>query len=257
MTRGLSNHNVRLYVLYNNILCNISDPFYHLVARIRGSVNRLNSIRLLILRVNPSGDNPAMTKERDLLGWIIGGLSVAGVAVAITAVSIRNRAAPIVQPPRVIAAAAAPAPAPAVVAPTADPKAPPAAAAQLADQATAKADVQPGQIWECMTNGVKTFSNNPCGEKSALLEITPINTMNPTPQVRYAGGYPAPPRYASAYNEPNAAYAQDENADDEGSETGGNSYTLVQGVGFVPRRRQGHPHRPPNHPSSGPMPRKF
>src|SRR6202035_4181246 len=72
-----------------------------------------------------------------------------------------------------------PAPAPVVTAAAAEPAEPAVAPASVVDAATAPppaAQVQPaadpavqdGQIWECVTNGVKTFSNNPCGEKSTL-----------------------------------------------------------------------------------------
>ena len=66
----------------------------------------------------------------------------------------------------------------------------PAAAAQAAPSS---------QIWECTTNGIKTFSNNPCGEKSSLLDVGPINTMNPTRVLPAARTYPPDSHFAPNY----------------------------------------------------------
>jgi len=127
-------------------------------------------------------------------------------------------------------------------------------------QAAPESPAQSGQIWECTTKGVKTFSNNPCGDKSTLREVGPINTMNPTPVVHYARAYAPEPRYAPAYSDSDGAADQGSYSDPVSAESGGNSYAIVQGVGFVARRRpEHHPHhRPmPNHHNSGPMPRKY
>jgi hypothetical protein len=121
-------------------------------------------------------------------------------------------------------------------------------------QAAAQPDAQGGQIWVCTTKGVKTFSNNPCGEKSTLLDVGPINTMNATPVNRYPRGYEQQPRYAPAYND-QATEAEDY-SDQYGSDAGA-PYTIVQGVAFVPRRHLEHPHRPAYH-QHNPMPvRRF
>ena len=116
-----------------------------------------------------------------------------------------------------------------------------------------------GQIWECTTKGVKTFSSNPCGDKSTPVEIGPINTMNPTPVVHYARSYAPEPRYAPSYADPNSYADQEPYSEQAGVESSG-SYTIIQGGGFIPRRRpEHHPHhRPmPNHHNSGPAPRKY
>jgi hypothetical protein len=108
--------------------------------------------------------------------------------------------------------------------------------------------VQPGQIWACTTKGVKTYSNNPCGEHASLLEVGPINTMRPTTPVRYANAYPAQPQYLPPYSDPRSqAYADDE-SDQDSYDNGANVYTIVQGVAVLPRRRPGHHRRePPYH----------
>jgi hypothetical protein len=214
-----------------------------------------------------------MNKQRDLLPWILGALSVATVAVVVAVASSGKTIAPGLHP--AVAAVApltstpdltsTPAPAPvasmAVVPATAglplaasgpDPEATPLPAAQAA----AEPAPQTAQIWQCMTNGVKTFSNNPCGEKSTLLEVRAINTMNPTPVVRYAHAYAPEARYSPAYADQNSYSDQDVYSEQGGTETAGNSYAIVQGLAFLPRKRPEHPHRPPMHHNPGPPPRR-
>lgn len=130
-----------------------------------------------------------MVKYSDLAPWIMGAMVTAAIAVAITAGSI-NRTAPKALPApspaigKILPAAAAlPGPAKRLAAEPSAAAAPPA----TPDAQTPQSLTQPmaaGQIWECMTNGQKTFSNNPCGEKSSLRELGPINTMDPTPPFR-------------------------------------------------------------------------
>ena len=213
-----------------------------------------------------------MKKERDLLPWILGGLSLATVAAAMTVVVVGNPLTPRGTSPsadtaQVTAEPASPPlspasvalPATAVLPQTGAPSAESASLAGIpaslpADQTSAATEppVESGQIWECTTNGVKTFSNNPCGENSTLLQVRSINTMNPAPEVHYAR---AEPRYAPQYADPNAngdpnAYGQDD-SDQGNGDYAGNSYGVVQGYAFLPRRRAEHPHRPESHHNSG------
>jgi hypothetical protein len=194
-----------------------------------------------------------MNKERDLLPWILGGLSAATIAVAFAAVST-HREVPVPTPP--VAAQAVP---PASVSPPAlpppptvqvgsavDPESAPASA-PLQARSAAQPEAQPGQIWVCTTKGVKTFSNNPCGEKATLLDVSPINTMSATPVLHYARAYGSEPRYAPGYADQGGPADDAQYSDDYGTESGGNSYTLVQGAGLVARRRSEHSHRPPPH----------
>jgi hypothetical protein len=210
-----------------------------------------------------------MYNRRYLLPWILGGLSAATVAVVIT-VAFAGKTAPgrpagaataqvtpapdsvSLPAPDPASAAAAAVPAVAEVPALAETAPPPAAQAQ----ATAEPALQTGQIWECMTNGVKTFSNNPCGEKSTLLEVRAINTMNPTPVVRYARANGAEPRYSPGYAEQNNYSDQEVNGEQGPAETGVNSYAIVQGFAFLPRKRPEHPHRPPPHHNTGPPSRR-
>ena len=217
-------------------------------------------------------DNRRMNKQRDLLPWILGGLSTAAVALAITAISSQGAATPAARP---IAAAAIAAPAESAPPQSAPAQSAPASAAVPAPAAlpvaavtdaraespanpAAQPEVRPGQIWTCTTRGVKTFSNNPCGENSSLLEVRPINTMNPTTPLHYARNYPSQRQYMPPYSDPGAqSYAQDD-SDQEGYEDGANSYTVVQGVAVLPRRRtEHHPHRPAYRHGPASAPRKF
>jgi len=208
-----------------------------------------------------------MSGKHNLRPWILGGLSIAAVALAITAVSNQRAGTPVSQPIPIVAATVSPPPAPALAlaAPHAaevagavpepgSTDAPPDATTEGATQP----EVQAGQIWACTTHGVKTYSNNPCGEKSSLLEVGPINTMNPTEPVHYARAYTAHAQYAPPYSDASAqSYAEDD-SEQEGYESGGNSYTIVQGVAVFPRRRPEHrPHQPSYHHNPAPAPRKF
>jgi len=221
-----------------------------------------------------------MNKERGLLPWIIGGLTMAGVAAAIMVSSGRPVAPSL---PQITAPVSLPLPTPAAEAPPATPVASTVEAAAMPDasaplpaqaQTTAEPAVQSGQIWECTTNGQKTFSNNPCGEKSTLLAMRAINTMNAAPEVRDARAYGRQPRYAPQYTDQNAnadqnaygdqnanagqnaygdqnAYAgQDAYGEPGNGDYGGSSYAALQGLAFLPRRRPEHPHRPESHHNS-------
>lgn len=201
-----------------------------------------------------------MNHQRDLLPWILGGVSAMAVAVAVTVVSTGRPASSTPAPPTTTAPALAPArvsapvPTP-VVTPAHEtmPQADPAAA-----QPTARdpIPVSAGQIWQCTTNGIKTFSNNPCGRNSSLLDIGPINTMPPPPVMNYARSYAPQPRYVPASDERSDDADQDAYGDEPGAESAGNSYTVIQGIRLQRRRRPGHAHRPPSHHSSAPVSRR-
>jgi hypothetical protein len=222
-------------------------------------------------------DNRPMNKQRDLLPWILGALSVATVAVVVAVASSGKTITPashpasaaVAQPtatpdlsptpapaPVATAASMAPVPAQAVLSAASGPEPEAARLPIVQGQATAEPVPQTGQIWQCMTNGVKTFSNNPCGEKSTLLEVRAINTMNPTSVVRYARAYAPEPRNSPAYAEPNSNSDQDDVYGEQGAaDASGNSYAIVQGFAFLPRKRPEHPHRP-MHQHPGPPPRR-
>jgi hypothetical protein len=109
--------------------------------------------------------------------------------------------------------------------------------AQSVDTAQAQPAPNPSgnQIWECTTNGVKTFSNNRCGNTAVLRELGPVNVMDASPasNVHWYGGpdsngapdddYPSPPQPAD------------------------NSYPVMVGVPYLGRRRPERPQQLTHH----------
>jgi hypothetical protein len=187
--------------------------------------------------VEASGDNQAMDKDRDLLPWILGGLSMATAAIAITVASTNRTARVNLQAPSQPAAYALP-PVPAENAP-----APAAALAAVQVQTITPPKPPTNQIWECTTNGQKTFSNNPCGDKSSLREVGPINTMDPTPIFAPARSYEPQSSYQPEYSYPSTQESAD------------TSYPMVVASPFYERRLPVHTHRPHDH-DRGPPPRR-
>lgn len=169
--------------------------------------------------------------EKDLLPWILGAALIAAGAVvakveftqhaAAATVNARSGYAP--APTATPAPAVAPAPAvgPASTAAPA-PAATAAVAASLpatalpppgagAPSGPASADVSasggpqlpPGEVWQCVVNGQKIFSDKRCGNGASVRQISDVNVMDvPAPasydmyRPGYAGGpYPVGPSY--------------------------------------------------------------
>jgi hypothetical protein len=164
-----------------------------------------------------------MDKDRDLLPWILAGLLMAAAAIAITAASTQNSAP--AAAPRADAAIAqnGPDPTPERAAP----------AAQVQIDPSPQPPIN--RIWECTTNGQRTFSNNPCGEKSSVREIGPINGMDPTPLLPPTRAYAPPTDYESDYADPSPPEAAE------------SSYPSALAIPFSARRRpqSTHHHRAP------------
>jgi hypothetical protein len=210
-------------------------------------------------RAESQEDNRAMTEDKDLLPWILGGLSMAGVAMAI-AVGLTGRTAPAHASSQTTSSAptlatselnpkmqnsAAPGgsgPGGSAAAPSASASAIQASTAPPPAQSVGTAAAQPvpapnppgNQIWECTTNGVKTFSNNRCGNAAVLHEVGPINVMDASP--------------ASSVH----WYGPDTNdaADDyypSPSQPADNSYPVVVGMPYAVRRRPERAQQPPHH----------
>jgi hypothetical protein len=94
------------------------------------------------------------------------------------------------------------------------------------------------QIWECTTNGVKTFSNNRCGNAAVLHEVGPINIMDPSPASNvhwYGAGPGAGPNDAPDYYDPGPQQPAD------------NSYPAVVGIPYLERRRPERAQQAPHH----------
>lgn len=192
-----------------------------------------------------------MTEDRDLLPWILGGLSMAAIAMAV-AVGLKDRSTPAhafsqstptvpalaaaqlnpkssaASAPASAAPATAPAPAPVIITP-----------GPTQDLGAAQAQTAPtppgNQIWECTANGVKTFSNKRCGSGAILRDVGPINVMDASPVASNVHWYGPDSNDTPDYYYPDP------------SQPAGNSYPVVVGIPYVERRRPEHPHQPNNH----------
>jgi hypothetical protein len=213
-----------------------------------------------------------MDEDRDLLPWIFGGLSMATVAIAITVASSNGtapnkshaptqttahilpdaQALPVPEaealPKAVLALPRSAAALPQAGLPTAPTPAPTFAAAQPPMSAP---PMEPtSRVWECTINGQKTFSDVPCGDKSSVREIGPVNGMNPSPILSQARSYGQEPGYQPEYSYP--AEQPDTNAEQQSA---GNPYPVFIGIPTHERRRPDHAHRPHEH-NRGPQPRR-
>jgi hypothetical protein len=197
----------------------------------------------LVACVEGSEDNRSMHEERDLLPWILGALSMASVAIAMTVASTSKTQPSSDSAPTqsatayMLPAAAAQTPPAPAAAPTPIP-APTLSAAQLPIET---APPPTNQIWECTTNGQKTFSSSRCGANAVLRDVGPINTMRPAPYF-YAGAYPPDSPPAPEYYYPNTQ----DSADD--------SYPMFVALPYDFRHRPDHRHRPSER-NRGPSPR--
>ena len=205
-----------------------------------------------------------MTEDRDLLPWILGGLSMAAVAMAI-AVGVTGRTVPAqassqttASTPTLATARLNPMPdhtTPADVAPSSSAtsssapssSATSSAASSAASSSAAPASTAPpqsapassppgNQIWECTTDGVRTFSNNRCGNAAIRRDVGPINVMDASPAASNVHWYgPDNTNDASDYYYPAAAQPAD------------NAYPVVVGIPYLERRRPEHPRQPGSH----------
>jgi hypothetical protein len=167
--------------------------------------------------------------EKDLLPWILGAALIAAGALAATVEFTQHAPtvavnAPLAAPPGVTPApTAAPPPAapstfaaPAAAAPASLPAtvfpAPDAGTTGMPTTGPASADASanggrlpPGEIWQCIVNGQKIFSDKRCGNGASVRQIGDVNVMEapaPAPYGMYRPGqrdagppYPAGPSY--------------------------------------------------------------
>jgi hypothetical protein len=209
-----------------------------------------------------------MTEDRDLLPWILGALSMAAVAMAVAigmtgrTTSAHASSQTTSAPPALAtaelnpkmqnsAAPAGSAPASAASASTSPASTASSSAAQAypeppSAQGVGAAQAQPAltqnaagnQIWECTTNGVKTFSNTRCGSAAVLREVGPINVMEASPASN-VHWYGAGPNDAGDYYDPSYDPNPPQPAD--------NSYPVVVGVPYLERRRLERPRQAAHH----------
>ena len=131
-----------------------------------------------------------------------------------------------------------------------DSAAPAKTSSDIATPAAAPAAVAasaPGnQIWECTTNGLRTFSNNPCGAKSSIRQLNPINVMEPAPIYRATHAY-APAVAPPAPSSMNYSYSPQDGGDDTYQDNTNSAYPGYIVVSHVHRFRP-HAAAPPHHP---------
>lgn len=169
--------------------------------------------------------------DTDLFPWIFGGLLTAAVAMAF-GISASHR-------PLSVPAAIAEAPAPtraADPAPVFPPPAPPAVLDTAAAVALhpAAPTLPTDQVWECESNGTRTFSDAPCGERAAIHEIREVNTMAAT-------AVPRRPDNSAWLPPPDAGYAPAADQEDTGQAANG-----VVVLYPAPLIRRGRPEAPAN-----------
>src|ERR1700676_2039641 len=197
-----------------------------------------------------------MHKGRNLLPWILGRLSMATLAIAITvgwakAFAPNNSPAQSQTAAHILPAAevtTAPAPAPTLpvahIRPVTAPRAPNVEANR--------------EVWECKINGIETFSDNPCGDKSSLREIGPINIMDPTPILPHSRSYVPESSGQPNYSYPRQqadSYPSDQQSADN-SYPVDDSYPVFVGNPLGERRRPHREHRPQSHGRGGLQPRR-
>jgi hypothetical protein len=191
-----------------------------------------------------------MDKGRNLLPWMLGGLSMATLAIAITVgwakgIAPNNSPAPSqtathIFPDAEVTTAPARAPAPALTAAQIRPVTAPTASNVQANR----------QIWECTIHGVKTFSDNPCGDKSSLFEIGSINRMDPTPVLPHSRSYvpesSGQPNYSYPSQQADSYPSDQQSADNsypaDDSYPADSSYPVFVGVPIGERGRSDHEH---------------
>lgn len=128
-----------------------------------------------------------MAKDTELLPWILGGSLLAIVAIAsgiaLTNTTVSNRANLQSQLPGKVQIQ--------VAAIASGPVAPPSIQTLPAIQPTAHAGLPPGNVWECVLNGQRTFSDSPCGERPSIRQLSELNLMDSSalpPAVLYPPG---------------------------------------------------------------------
>jgi hypothetical protein len=163
-----------------------------------------------------------MSKDEhiDLFPWILGGLII---AIAIPAVMALTRSASETAPVTTMAPVSA------------DSKSVGGQAAPLfATLAPVKSKLA-NQIWQCVNNGQKTFSDSPCGADASVHQLSEINRMDSTAAAN-ATVYPTYLSSAYAATPPN----QDSSDGDVGSSA--NQFTVIGERGWREHRNRMHDH---------------
>jgi hypothetical protein len=113
------------------------------------------------------------------------------------------------------------------------------AAGTAAAQTPDHAPLPPGQVWQCVHDGHKIFSDAPCGSGATIRQLNDLNVMDPAPADRAP---PHPSRVAYA-----APYRDDAPPADYDATTAGPVYVTQQVIGVNAVQRAGRPARPRPH----------
>jgi hypothetical protein len=95
-----------------------------------------------------------------------------------------------------------------------------------------------GQVWQCVVNGQKVFSDSRCGADASVRQLSEINRMPATPVSR-TPAYPGYPMY------PSAAYSTDYPDQDAPAESSASGPFIV--INERGRREDGRRTHPPEH----------
>jgi hypothetical protein len=168
-----------------------------------------------------------------LFPWILGGLLIAVAVPAVIALTSTD------EPSRVAKAARSPVH---ITQPAIEPVAPPAAIEPVSPPATIAPiqAVPTGQIWECVVNRQKTFSDSPCGADASVHHLSEVNVMDPAP-IRRTPAYPAYPPYPV---DPSSSAYDFYPADPDAPDTNGSSATSPI---IVINERERREHKPQTH----------
>jgi hypothetical protein len=183
-----------------------------------------------------------MAEDIDLLPWILGGALALG-AVAATAVGLSDPTSPPTAP--VVAAAVSTK----QVAPS-ETTAAPAAHVDLSPvvvSPAARAQLPPGQVWECELGGQRVFSDTQCGAHATVRQLSELNVIDSS--TAYARVPPRPHGPSPGY------YPQPEVAGEAPPDDSDANYPVYSGTPVVvvhDRRRRDHPAHRGNHPQARP-----
>lgn len=131
----------------------------------------------------------AMDKEADFFPWILGAVIAATAAGAAVIASTHTTASTADKTPNQSAEN--------VGAPT--PIAPATLQVPPVVQPATRVRLGPGNVWECVVNGQRTFSDAPCGEHPVIRQLSAVNLIQSTPipaaapYISYDSGYSAAP----------------------------------------------------------------
>jgi hypothetical protein len=165
-----------------------------------------------------------MSKDEhiDLFPWILGGLIIA-IAIAIPTVMALNRSTNETAPVTTMAPVSA------------DSRSVDVQAVPLLATVAPVKSKSANQIWQCVNNGQKTFSDSPCGADASVHQLSEINGMNSTAAAN-ATAYPTRPSSAHAATPPN------QDSPDADVESSANQFTVIGEREWRGKRNRMHVH---------------